>query len=192
MIYAIDKMAGYAPALFFAAFIITFIRAAIIVFMHAKSCECGFRRDTYSVTHKLRLVMLQGFAFALCLYGIMSLVGFAARSELKSAIAEAREGKRELWIDGSKAPQPAPYLDALDDMIWVMVAHHSRPIPPTIELSLVKKDSSLTVHLQPDSDRSNELWVFFPKYKTTKDNDIGRIYTSLLLEYRPPSKNGRN
>jgi len=127
-------------------------------------------------------ILLGTIAFGSCIFALILIVQSAARKEVRAAVADTREGTRELMIDGVKIKDPEPYLRAFDKMKWFMVGHHSHPIPPTIEVSFVRKDDTVRLQLERDSDRKNEYWVYFPKYRTHQDNEVGRIYTGLFAK----------
>jgi len=127
----------------------------------------------------IRLV-IGAIAFGFLLHGSMGLVGVSARNEIRAAVAEVNDGQRDLLINGVKVPDPQPYLEAFRQMRWFMLAHHSRPVPPEIEVSFGSGSDAVRVIVQRDSDRTGEYWIFFPKYRSTQNNEIGRLYTSVF------------
>jgi len=116
-----------------------------------------------------------------CILALFFVVHGHARKELWAAAAETRAGKRELLIDGVKVHDPEPYLRAFEKMKW-RAGRHSRTVPPIINVSFAGKHDIVRMRLERDSGRKHEYWVFFPKYKTTKEKEIGRVYTRLFAQ----------
>ena len=57
--------------------------------------------------------------------------------------------------------------------------HHSHPTH-CIEISLRTENGDLLLNLARASGNPQEYWVFYPLYKTTSKNDIGKVSTSVL------------
>ena len=162
----------------------------VFVELMAGACYGLFSRNGRNKVHVVRVVSAT-LALVLCTMSPLLIVDSAARKEVCAAVAEIRAGKRVLLIDGAKVEDAEPYLRAFDHMRWFMVGHHSRPVPPSIDVSFAGKDDTVRVRLQRDSDREYEYWVFFPKYQTTKENYIARIDTGVFAK-QPESDKASN
>jgi hypothetical protein len=62
------------------------------------------------------------------------------------------------------------------------LAHHSHPTK-RIRVELNSEKGHMTLELARDSDYPQEYWVFYPKYRVTANNEIGRITTSVFDQY---------
>lgn len=54
--------------------------------------------------------------------------------------------------------------------------HHSQPLD-TVPIKILKNDTDIRIRIQRDSDRENEYWIYWDKYKITKENAVGYIQT---------------
>ncbi len=54
--------------------------------------------------------------------------------------------------------------------------HHSQPLD-TIPLAILQDNINLKLRVQRDSDRANEYWIYWDRYKISSDNAIGYIHT---------------
>ena len=61
-------------------------------------------------------------------------------------------------------------------------AHHSHPTK-RIRVEIESKDGNLILELGRDSSYGQEYWVFYPKYRATSENEIGRITTPVFDSY---------
>jgi len=67
--------------------------------------------------------------------------------------------------------------------ISTSLGHHSHP-EKTIHVTIVSNGRTLRLNLGQDSERSNEYWVFYPQYKHTSMNELGRITTTVFDSYK--------
>lgn len=54
--------------------------------------------------------------------------------------------------------------------------HHSQPLD-TIPLEILQDKNNLKLRIQRDSDRADEYWIYWDRYKISSDNAIGYIQT---------------
>jgi hypothetical protein len=52
-----------------------------------------------------------------------------------------------------------------------------------IRVDIETDKGTLTLQLGRDSGYAQEYWVFYPKYRITSNNEIGRVTTPLFDEY---------
>jgi len=62
------------------------------------------------------------------------------------------------------------------------LAHHSHPTK-RIRVEIQTEKGDWTLELGRDSDFPQEYWVFYPKYRVTSNNEIGRITAPVFDEY---------
>lgn len=85
-----------------------------------------------------------------------------------------------LSVDGHKVQNPEEILNTLR-AVRDLPAHHSSPTKRiTVEIS---DHSHIVLSLARDSGNPREYWVFYPKYRITASNEIGRIITPLFDAY---------
>ena len=58
-------------------------------------------------------------------------------------------------------------------------AHHSYPIKK-FKFKIKDKDGELELLIGQDSQNKNEYWIFYPKYRHTGANELGRIRTNIF------------
>ncbi|MFL6531356.1 MAG: hypothetical protein ACJ8KX_12865 [Chthoniobacterales bacterium] len=86
-----------------------------------------------------------------------------------------------IFIVGRPAENPRRVLEVLRSLRWAS-AHHSSPSHP-IFLHISCPTHDLILKLSRDSSDPREYWVFFPRYRVTSMNEIGRIFTDVLDGY---------
>ena len=81
-------------------------------------------------------------------------------------------------INGTLAPNPQQIVNELK-LIHPIPTNHSHPTT-TYQVQLQAKASSLTLYVAQDSSDPEEFWVFSPRYRTTSNNEIGKIQISIF------------
>jgi len=84
----------------------------------------------------------------------------------------------EVSINGERVAAPGAVLDALRSMSSY-TAHHSNP-EGRILIEIRSERGRLIVRLGRDSGRSDEYWVFYPRYYVSNIDEIDRIRTHLF------------
>jgi hypothetical protein len=126
------------------------------------------------------------------LFGIPILIMF-----LFSNIIQLKERQRILsWLDqnstnvtisvnNSVNTNTVPLIAELKS-IHPVSAHHSHPTR-SYRIELRGKTDTLLLDAARDSSTPNEYWIFSPLYRTTSNNEIGRIrsesFTALLISH---------
>jgi hypothetical protein len=87
-----------------------------------------------------------------------------------------------ITIDGKAVQDAGSVISALKQ-IAPLAAHHSHP-ESIVCITITAKGQTLRLNLGRDSERSNEYWVFYPQYRNTSNNEIGRIITKLFDSYK--------
>ena len=119
-------------------------------------------------------VVISCILFNIPFFAVFHAVEYAGRREVAAAVNIVRDGKGYLSIDGIRIKEPEPYLRAF--VKWFPARSHTTPIPPSILMVL----DGVSVRVARDSTYKDEYWVFYPKYRTTAENDIGRIHSESL------------
>ena len=84
-------------------------------------------------------------------------------------------------IDGRPASNSPEVLAVLRSLAPV-AGHHSTPTRK-IGIKISDKKQEILLTLARDSGDAREYWVFYPKYRITASNEIGRIKTPLFDAY---------
>jgi hypothetical protein len=84
-------------------------------------------------------------------------------------------------INGKAVDNPSDVISKLKTLAKIQ-AHHSHPTQ-RIRIQVLNSDYSLTLELGRDSDIPSEYWVFYPGYRHSRLNEIGRINTTIFDKY---------
>lgn len=106
-------------------------------------------------------------------------------STIKSQVVEFlshAEADAVVSVEGSVVDDSKIVIRELQK-ISTSLGHHSHP-EKTIHVKIVSNGRTLRLSLGRDSGRSNEYWVFYPQYKHTAKNELGRITTSAFDSYK--------
>lgn len=87
----------------------------------------------------------------------------------------------QILVDGRQPGNARQILSALQTLQW-LPAHHSNPTKRII-LQISDDSRNLVLWLARDSGNPREYWVFYPKYRVTASNEIGRIITPIFDGY---------
>ena len=114
---------------------------------------------------------------AITIAGIMT-----SRSRIE-ALNFLRElpGNYKVYVNSQPARDPDKIISALK-ATSPQLAQHSHPTK-LIRIDIESDKGRLTLELGRDSGYAQEYWVFYPKYRVTSNNEIGRITTPVFDEY---------
>jgi|SRR5436190_18242078 hypothetical protein len=84
-------------------------------------------------------------------------------------------------VAGQRVDNPQTTLQVLRTLRWA-AAHHSSPSHP-IFVRVTTPTQDLVLNLSRDSSNPQEYWIFFPRYRVTSMNEIGRIFTDVFDAY---------
>ena len=90
-------------------------------------------------------------------------------------------GKYKVYVNSQMAGNPDGIVSALKTTAPEL-AHHSHPTK-MIRVDIETDKGVLTLQLGRDSGYAQEYWVFYPKYRITSNNEIGRVTTSAFDDY---------
>jgi predicted small secreted protein len=88
--------------------------------------------------------------------------------------------KYEIRINGSAISNPDLYIKELRKL-QVNAPNHSHPTT-SVQINVIKTGDELKLILRQDSAIKEEFWVFYPEFRHTTENEIGRIRTKLFKE----------
>jgi hypothetical protein len=124
-----------------------------------------------------------GFLFLL----LGELFQTSARNEFCRILAEKEN--IVVNIQGKKIDDARSVLDELT-RIQKLPAHHSHATDTiTVELYVNKK--CIRIEVGKDSKRDDQYWIFWPKYRFTKHNEIGQVRTNSFAKYFMGEKESR-
>lgn len=87
----------------------------------------------------------------------------------------------QVFVNGQPILNPGAIVSSLRTLNW-LDPHHSNPTQRVV-VRLIWDSQDLVLSLARDSTDPREYWVFYPKYKITASNEIGRIRTNELDGY---------
>ncbi len=90
-------------------------------------------------------------------------------------------GNYKVYVNSQPAHDPDKIVSALKATA-PQLAQHSHPTK-MIRVDIESEKGNLTLELGRDSGYAQEYWVFYPKYRVTSNNEIGRVTTTVFDEY---------
>jgi len=102
------------------------------------------------------------------------------RKEVKSFMAKTSPDSK-LMIDGQQVKGSYRFISELSK-VSPLAAHNSHATK-RIRIDIESADDKLTLEVGQDNINSDEFWVFYPSFRHTRANEIGRIRSSLFEEY---------
>jgi hypothetical protein len=91
-------------------------------------------------------------------------------------------GNSKVYVNSQPARDPKAIVSVLKTTSPWLLGHHSSPTK-MIRVDIESEQGNLTLELGRDSAYAQEYWVFYPKYRVTSNNEIGRITTPVFDEY---------
>jgi hypothetical protein len=112
--------------------------------------------------------------------GIAEIIASRSRAEALSFLRDL-SGNYKVYVNSQPGHDPDKIVSALK-AIAPELAHHSHP-KKMIRVDIESGKGNLTLELGRDSGYAQEYWVFYPKYRVTLNNEIGRVTTAVFDEY---------
>jgi hypothetical protein len=91
-------------------------------------------------------------------------------------------GNSRVYVNSRPARDPNTIVSVLKTTSPRLLGHHSSPTK-MIRIDIESEKGNLTLELGRDSGYAQEYWVFYPKYRVTSNNEIGRVTTPVFDEY---------
>jgi hypothetical protein len=130
---------------------------------------------------KLPLMSVLFFAGPIIIVGVIGEF-MATRSRVEAlSFLRGISGNHKVYVNSQPAHDPDRVINALQE-VAPQPAHHSHPTK-RIHVYIESERGNLILELGRDSGYGQEYWVFYPKYRATSDNEIGRITTPVFDEY---------
>src|SRR5258707_1969189 len=122
------------------------------------------------------------FAGSIIIVGTMAkLMTWRSRAEPLDFLHKV-SGNNKVYVNYQPAHDADRVLSALKQIAPQLIGHHSHPTR-RIRVDIQSEQGSLPLELGRDSGYAQEYWVFYPKYRVTSENEIGRITTPVFDEY---------
>ena len=112
--------------------------------------------------------------------GIAEIVAARSRTEALNFLRDL-SGNYRVYVNAQLAKNPDAIITALKTTGFRM-DHHSSPTK-MIHVDIQSDRGNLLLQLGRDSSYAQEYWVFYPKYRITSNNEIGKVLTAALDEY---------
>ena len=111
---------------------------------------------------------------------IAEIVAARSRAEALKFLRDI-SGNYKVYVNSKPARDPDGIVSALKTTA-PQLAQHSHPTK-MIRVDIENERGTLTLQLGRDSGYAQEYWVFYPKYRITLNNEIGRVTTPVFNEY---------
>jgi hypothetical protein len=110
--------------------------------------------------------------------GEFAIGGFIRSAALNEIRPKLAGGVQTVMVDNAPFDKPEALLASLRSM-GSPIAHHSHPTT-VHQLLILGSHGRLAFHLGRDSADPHEYWVFYDGFESTKQNDVGHIFTDVL------------
>lgn len=156
----------------------------LAVLLYNWSSYLGRRRLSFpSLREKVSVPVKSVFFFAISALTFLSAYWAGRQIAHHEVIKELDSVGANYYVsvNGTPYPDAKQILLTLRSLHWIP-AHHSNPTKH-ITIEIFQNSGRLVLWLARDSANPREYWVFYPKYRITASNEIGRVVTSLFDEY---------
>ncbi len=111
---------------------------------------------------------------------IAEIVAARSRTEALNFLRDL-SGNYRVYVNAQLAKNPDAIIAALKTT-GSRMDHHSSPTK-MIRVDIQSDRGDLSLQLGRDSSYAQEYWVFYPKYRITSNNEIGKVVTVAFDEY---------
>lgn len=111
---------------------------------------------------------------------VCDLMTMSARETVKDFVANVSSSTM-VEVNGQTISNPNETIDELKTL--APMAGHGSHATKKVEITISDAAKTLTLEIGRDSKRPQEYWVFYPKYRYTSKNEIGRITTDIFNDY---------
>ena len=149
----------------------------------------GYVKKEYPGKKKPKSDRFKNFPFKsfVCFFGsifVITIFNYGMKSaacERVKAFLNKVSPDTQVYINGQQIKETGQIIIELKKVTMLVVggSHTTKRIP----IEIVSHDETLTLVLGRDSRYPQQYWVFYPRYRYTSKNDIGRIKTSLFDHY---------
>lgn len=131
------------------------------------------------------LKIAAGIALPIFLGFTMGMLGDLMRSSARIQVNEflaSVSGNESVYIDNQISEHPFKVIEELKK-IRCSPGHRSHPTD-RIYIRISDIDKNIDLILRRDSAMFDEYWIFYPCYKYTTEQEIGRIYTNIFNDFK--------
>ena len=110
--------------------------------------------------------------FNISFFSIGGILNFKVRNEIKAFLKKTGPGICNIKVDGCCIETSDKFFDALRDIHGSLIKPVSRN---KAKYEIICRDSSITLLIakDPRPEQKNMYWVYCPKYRVTKNNNVG-------------------
>lgn len=105
---------------------------------------------------------------------------YEVRKEVRNLLGKLSL-KTKVMIDGKMSNKPQSIIEKLKK-VTPLLAHRSHDIN-RINIVIEDGDKKININMGRDSENPDEYWIYYPKYKYSTKQEVGRIRTSLFDDY---------
>ena len=166
------------------AFIIPFITLPFLLVHWARYMKARTENKSRFAPVPIRFPLMSVLFFAgpIIIVGVIGEI-MATRSRVEALdFLDGLSGNYKVYVNSQPLHDPDRVVRALEEVAPHLIGHHSHPTK-MIRVYIQSEKGGVTLELRRDSGYAQEYWVFYPKYKFTSDNEIGRVTTPVFDEY---------
>jgi len=172
-----DQMDRFMPVLFGLSLIaMLFLIVSLIRRLRSrvKDVKSGVRHRRRYPGRSFTLFL----ATIICMVFISAAMKEGSKAEILFYLDHIDPKTLSVQVNGGKATDPNAVIDVLRTMPDIP-AHHTHAVGG-FTIVIDDQIGGLTLRLGRDSDRPQEYWVFYPRYRYTTHNEVYRINTALF------------
>jgi hypothetical protein len=169
--------------LFYAVSITPFIALPFLIVNWVRYLKIRAENKSRRVALPAKMPLKSVLFFAVPIVIAISIAEFVQSRSRAEALNFLRDlsGNYIVYVDSRPAKNPDAVIAALKTIGPVM-GHHSHPTK-MIHVDIQTANGGISLVLGRDSGYAQEYWVFYPKYRITSNNEIGRVTTPLFDDY---------
>jgi hypothetical protein len=169
--------------LFYLVSVIPFIALPFLFVNWARYMKAQAENKSRRVPVPAKVPLKSVLFFAVPIIVAITIAEFvAARSRMEALTFLSNvSGNYRVYVNAQAAKNPGAIIAALKTT-GSRMAHHSSPTR-MIRVDIQSDRGDLSLQLGRDSSYAQEYWVFYPKYRITSNNEIGKVVTAAFDEY---------
>ena len=170
-------------ALFYIVSVIPLIALPVLIVNWVRYLKIRAENKTRRIVLPAKIPLKSVLFFAVPIVIAISIAEFVQARSRAEALNILRDlsGNCIVYLDSRPAKNPHAIVAALKTIGSVM-EHHSHPTK-IVHVDIQTANGGISLVLARDSGYAQEYWVFYPKYRITSNNEIGRVTTPLFDDY---------
>ena len=154
-------------------YFLCFIIFGYFIYKRLSKIEDPVKRSIYKAAPVIFLFLMWIIGF-----GLAEILEYKSRIEVREFLNED-SGSYKVIVNGAEVDNPAQIVGELKKLNNIY-PHSSHPVNE-IEILVIRRNKrTLKLRLGRDSSRKNEYWVYYPVFKHTSMNEIGRITSAVF------------